>query len=125
MTHIAHEGVNHGMGFKAAELASEWCNSNPGWQRICDIGNGAEHLYVQWEELSAKARREWGDNEFRNAAKEAWEEFGTKKCKVPNGFVAEDGKFYTVNDFLGLSLNGMMVFKTVSDDKNVFRIEPA
>ncbi|OMD10600.1 hypothetical protein [Paenibacillus odorifer] len=100
------------MGYKAAELASEWCHANPGWQRICDIGNGAEHLYLQWEELSAKARREWGSDFDEHGAKEAWEEFGKKICKVHNGFIAEDGQFYTTNDFLGLSLNGMMVFKT-------------
>lgn len=99
------------MAFKAAELARNWCQANPGWQPICDIGNGAEHLYFQWGELPAKTRREWGSDHDEHGAKEAWEEFGTKICKVPNGFVAEDGQFYSTQDFLGLSLNGMMVFK--------------
>jgi hypothetical protein len=95
----------------SVEIASKWCNANKGWQPIFDIGNGADHLYVQWEELSAKERREWGKNGYRNAAKECWEEFGMKKCKVPYGFIASDGNFYTMQEFSGLSINGVMVFK--------------
>lgn len=100
------------MEFEAAVHASKWCDANPGWQRICEIGNGAEHLYLSWEELPEKTRKVWGGEYDDHGAKEAWEEFGTKTCKVPYGFVAEDGQFYTMNEFLVLSLNGMMVFKT-------------
>ncbi|MGG4106726.1 hypothetical protein AAXB25_22770 [Paenibacillus lautus] len=99
------------MEFKAAELALKWCEEHTGWKRICDIEGGSDQLYISWGELPTRVKNVWGSDYDESGAKEAWEEFGRKTCKVPHGFIAEDGQFYSTDDFLKLSLNGMMIFK--------------
>jgi len=94
---------------QATQHAFLWCQNNPGWKRICDIEN-SDSLYFTWDELPKKIRKQWKKH-FGSYAKEAWEEFGEKPCKVPYGFITGKGEFY--NDVLKVPLNHnlMMVFK--------------
>jgi hypothetical protein len=98
---------------QASALAIKWCEENKGWQRICDIEGGSDHLYQTWEELPQKVKKSWG-GDYRDEGKNAWEEFGVKKCKVPCGFVTGKGEFYSWQDQdkIPFGHNIMMVFKT-------------
>jgi len=99
---------------QAAELAIKWCKENQGWQRICDIEGGSDHLYLIWDELPKKVRKSWEDDYGRYSAKSAWLEFGRAECKVPRGFVTGKGEFYSWEDQNKIPAfhNIMMVFKT-------------
>lgn len=66
----------------------EWQKQNPEWELICDIQE-TKSLYVQWNELPVVERRVWVDN-FGDAAKDAFEEFGTKRCKVKTAVLCPD-----------------------------------
>jgi hypothetical protein len=94
---------------QAAEHALKWCKNHPGWQRICDIED-PDTLYEQWGDLSPRIRRAW-ETEYRSDAKDAWQEFGTAKCKVPTGFVSGAGFFYDNLLDVPAFHNSMMVFK--------------
>lgn len=58
----------------------EWQKQNPEWQLVCDIED-IDHLYTQWEDLSARAKGYW-TGKYRKDAKAAFEEFGLKECKA-------------------------------------------
>lgn len=77
---------------QASNEAFKWCQSHPGWKRICDIQN-IESLYKTWKELPARVRDLW-EYEFPGCAKDAWTEFGIQPCKVRFGFVSGSGNFY-------------------------------
>lgn len=87
------------------QQSAEWCAKRPAWMRICDMPDGySESLYVQWEELRASQKRYWG-TEY------AYNEFSTRRCKVPYGYISGKGEFYESNADVPLSHNSMMVFK--------------
>lgn len=98
---------------EASLKALEWCNNHKGWKRICDIKN-RDNLYKTWTEIPAKERTLWIKNYGEYFAKSAWEELGTKPCKVPFGFISGKGEFY--KDILQVPPlhNLMMVFKVAS-----------
>ena len=71
--------------------AAEWCSNHPGWVRYCDIVD-TDRCYKTWGELSQKERKHWAKN--FDDAKRAWETFGAKPCKYPEGYVSGAGFFY-------------------------------
>lgn len=99
-----HEDMKQYSPEQAANRAAEWCASNTGWRRICDIDDIAP-LYKSWEELGADERSRWNDN------KGCWREFGKAPCKVPSGFISGAGVFYSNVLDIPRFHNGMMVFK--------------
>jgi hypothetical protein len=87
------------------QQSADWCAGNPAWVRICDMPDGyCDALHVQWNELSATQQRRWG-SEY------GYQEFGTKRCKVPYGFVSGKGGFYERITDVPLFHNSMMVFR--------------
>lgn len=96
---------------EASEKALKWCEEHPEWTRICDLNCDSNDLYKTWEELSERERKSWIHEFGENEAKEAWEEFGKKVCKVPYGFISGKGIFY--NSVLDVPLyhNLMQVYK--------------
>lgn len=95
---------------QASEHAVRWCSAHPGWQRICDLED-SDSFYEKWEDLPSRTRRAW-ETEYRSDAKDAWQEFGTAKCKVPTGFISGAGFFYKKAIDVPAFHNMMMVFKT-------------
>ena len=69
-----------------------WCETHPGWKRICDIED-TDSLYKTWDELSDKEKRPW-IKEYKSGAEECWGEYGKNPCKVIYGFVTGKGEFY-------------------------------
>lgn len=94
---------------KIFRVALEWCAKRPAWKRICDIPN-SDALYVKWDELPPRVRRQW-EKRYPWNAEEVWREFGNSQCKVPYGFVGTDGVFYPEITDLPLGTNFCMVFK--------------
>lgn len=94
---------------QAAAHAKTWCDKH-GWKRICDIPD-SDSLYYAWEELPQKERAYWIRRFGEYSAKDAWAEFGPKRCKVEAGYITGAGEFYT--DILDVPRfhNVMMVFK--------------
>lgn len=86
--------------------ARQWCQQNPGWEPICDLGN-TDHLYVQWSDLPKNVKLSWR-NLFASCAEDAYAE-ATHPCKVPYGFIDKDLQFHEGIPFGKL---GMMVFQT-------------
>jgi len=70
------------------ERAREWQKANPEWQLICDIGD-TETLYQQWSELPKRERMSWV-GKYGESARSAFEEFGTKRCKVESAVLNAD-----------------------------------
>lgn len=95
---------------QAANKAKEWCQSNPGWERVCDIED-SDALYVSYNELSKKEKKGWED-QYPFDAEDAWAEFGTAKCKVPYGFITGKGEFYNEVISVPHGHQLMLVFKT-------------
>lgn len=62
------------------ERCREWQKQNPDWELICDIEK-TDSLYFQWAELPRKEKMHW-IGKYRDAARDAFEEFATKQCKV-------------------------------------------
>lgn len=91
----------------AARHAEVWCETRPGWQRICDIED-TDALYKTYAELPERDRKYWD----KNGGEYAWREWGRRPCKVPFGFITGAGAF--VRDILDVPRfhNSMMVFKT-------------
>lgn len=90
------------------EKYRQWQLNNPEWELICDIEN-TDFLYIQWNELSKRERMSWLGT-YRENAKDAFEEFADKKCKVETSVLCPDMKLRNVSDWP----NGfcMLVFKT-------------
>ena len=90
---------------QASEHAAHWCAKRPAWVRICDMPEGyCDTLYVQWGELSPAKQVYWG-SEY------AYNEFASKKCKVPEGFISGKGEFFESVHDVPLFHNLMMVFR--------------
>lgn len=87
--------------------AKEYCLKNKGWEMICDIDN-IDDYYYKWDELSGEEKGPWIDY-YGKLADKAWREFNYGKCKVENGYIAEDGIFYRDHP---LDKNAMRIFKT-------------
>lgn len=86
-----------------------YCKKHPAWEMICNIED-SDSLYYTWDDLTKREKNLWIRDFGKYSAKDAWEEFGIAKCKVPTGFVADDGKFYkSIMDLK--NKNFMMVFK--------------
>ena len=92
---------------QAAAAAVSWCQTHPGWQRICDIDN-SDKLYKTYSELTKRERLGWD----QQGGEPAWREFGYGRCKVPYGFISGLGKFYRCALDVPRFHNLMMVFKT-------------
>lgn len=58
----------------------EWQRNNTDWELICDIEN-TDQYWQQWHELPKPERMSWV-GKYREEAKEAFEEFGTKRPKI-------------------------------------------
>ena len=94
----------------------DWQKENSEWELCCDI-NDTDSLYIQWEELSKRVRMSWIGT-YRAGAKDAFEEFATKKCKVETAVLCPDMQLRNVLDWQpGFC---MLVFKT--DNKSFQRI---
>lgn len=93
----------------ASEKAKEFCEKNKGWVRICDL-ESSDHLYQDWFDLPAKERKAITAR-YGTDAENAWREFGIKKCKVPNGFINSEGKFYPDMPSIPYGTGLMMIFK--------------
>jgi hypothetical protein len=94
---------------QAAAHALQWCAAHPGWQRLCDLDAATSAaLDETYAELPARERRHWE----RQGGEAAWREFGTRRCKVPHGFISGKGEFY--EDVLAVPPlhNLMSVFQT-------------
>ena len=86
----------------------EWGKQNPEWELICDIED-SDALYVQWEELTSRERMSWVGT-YRTAARDAFEEFAIKRCKVKRAVLCPDMQLRDVMDWPhGFC---MLVFKT-------------
>ncbi|WP_052660688.1 hypothetical protein [Paraburkholderia fungorum] len=97
------------------QQSADWCANNPAWIRICDLPDGySDSLYVRWNELSAAQQRRWG-SEF------GYQEFATKRCKVPCGVVSGKGEFYERITDVPLFHNSMAVFRVGVNKANAMR----
>ena len=95
------------------EVAKQWCEEHPAWQRICDIDD-SDHMQLSWDELPEGDRRAWRESHLsEDEAKYLWREFATS---VPYrhrfGFVGEDGVFYSHVLDVPRNTNSVMVFET-------------
>ena len=92
----------------------EWQKQNPEWELCCDIQD-TDALYVQWEELLNRERKQW-ISDFHDSAKNAFDEFAIKRCKVQNAVLCPDMQIRDVMDWP----NGfcMLVFKTDNQSFN-------
>ncbi len=63
------------------EQFRNWQTEHPEWQLLCDIAD-SDALYIQWDKLPKAERMSW-IGKYGEDAKEMWEEYGIKKCKVP------------------------------------------
>jgi len=79
------------------EKYRKWQKEHPEWELICDIPD-TDSLYIQWNELSKAERMSWIGT-YREGAKDMFEEFGIKRCKVPQMVLGEDLEFYEVSDW--------------------------
>lgn len=92
------------------EKYRQWQKEHPEWDLFCDMDD-TDHLYVQWNELPKAERMSWIGT-YRDSARDAFEEFGTKKCKVEKAVLCPDLKLRNVLDWPpGFC---MLVFKTGS-----------
>lgn len=96
---------------EASIHALKFCEKHQGWKRICDIEN-LENLYKTWEGLPDKVKRSWIKAYGGASAKEAWEEFGQKPCKVQYAFISGKGKFYKKVTDVPTYHNLMQIYKT-------------
>lgn len=95
----------------AREHAERFCAKNPGWQMICDIPNGSDRFYETWDDLPAREKRSW-QSFWPGCAEEAYQESSGHRCKIPFGFIGQDGEFYKGILDVPRNVNIMMVFKT-------------
>jgi len=62
-----------------------WAKNNPGWELICDMED-SDQYYGSWSDLSKTERMSWVGIHGRYA-KNAWREFGIRRCKVTTRFL--------------------------------------
>ena len=93
---------------KFIERCRQWQKDNQGWELCCDIQD-ADYLYVQWSELPKAVRMSW-IGKYGSSARDMFEEYGIKKCKVECMVLDSDMKLHHLQDWpQGLS---MTVFHT-------------
>jgi len=90
------------------ERCREWQKNNPDWELICDIPDSGK-LYVQWSELPRKERMSWV-GQYKSSAREMFEEFGRKNCKVECQVLDNDMRLHDPADWP--HGNAMTVFQT-------------
>ena len=86
----------------------EWQKQNSEYELICDIPD-VNIYYVQWSELPRAERMSWIGS-YRRCAKDAFEEFGTKRCKVECSVLDKDMVLHNAMDWP--AGEAMMVFRT-------------
>lgn len=86
----------------------QWKKENPDWELICDIED-SDKYYIQWHELPKEERMRW-IGKFKNRAKEAFEEFSIKDCKVIRKVLNENLELFNVSSWPKGQC--MLVFKT-------------
>jgi len=90
------------------EKYRQWQKENPAWELICDMPE-TESLYIQWNELPKAERMHWIGT-YRESSKDAFEEFGVKRCKVKTAVLCPDLRLLDPLDWPeGFC---MLVFKT-------------
>ena len=90
------------------ESFRKWQRENPEWELICDIAD-SEALYAGWSELPKPERMSW-IGKCREGAREMWEEFGIKRCKVPVMVLSDKLVLHELTDWP--HGEAMTVFKT-------------
>ena len=94
------------------EKFRKWQKENSEWELCCDIPN-TDIFYIQWNELSKNERMSWIGT-YGRGAKDMFEEFGIKRCKVQQKVLDDNLELHEVSDWpCG---EAMLVFKT---DKQV------
>jgi hypothetical protein len=93
------------------ERCRKWQLENPDWELICDMGS-TEHLYVQWNELPKAERMSWIGS-YKSDAKDAFEEFATKQCKVEYKVLDNQLNMHDTRNWP--AGNTMMIFHTKID----------
>ena len=100
------------IGQTASELAKQWCEKNPKWQRICDTPGDSGQYLLAWDELPNRDRRWWEVN-YPGDPESAWREFASNTpYRIRYGFIGEDGQFYDCILKMPRLMNSMMVFQT-------------
>jgi hypothetical protein len=96
---------------QASQLAKEWCERNPRWQRICDIED-SDGLMLQWSEIPRRDKNFW-IHRYGDSAESAWKEFSSRHpCRHRFGHIGDDGQFYDCVTHKPSMMNSMMVFET-------------
>lgn len=96
---------------QASQLAKEWCERNPKWQRICDIED-SDGLMLQWSEIPSRDKKFWIQR-YGDSAESAWREFSSRHpCRKRFGHIGDDGQFYDCVTHKPPMMNSMMVFET-------------
>jgi len=91
----------------------EWQAKNTDYTLMCDT-NGTDIFYVQWNELSKSHRMAW-IGKYGRAAKDAFEEFAIKKCKVPQFVLTADMRLLPDPLYNWPHGDAMLVFQTKQD----------
>lgn len=97
------------------ERCRRWQRENPDWELCCDI-HDTDYLYVQWSELSKTVRMSW-IGKYGSGAKDVFEEFGTKACKVECMILDKNMRLHCLGDWP--EGDTMTVFKTSIDGVNL------
>jgi len=98
-----------------------WQKENSEWELVCDVED-TEALYIQWDELPKDERMHW-IGLYHEDPKGAFEEFGTKRCKVPTGCLWPDLTLHHEFDW-GRGFC-MLVFKTDNKSLNADLVNSA
>ena len=81
------------------EQFREWQRQNPDWELVCDMPSEAvDALYVQWSELSKAERMSWIGS-YGRSGRDAFEEVGIKRCKVPHMVLGADMELHDITDW--------------------------
>lgn len=70
---------------------------NPDWELCCDIAD-TDYLYIQWSELPKRVRMSWV-GKYGSGAKEMFEEFGAKACKVECMVLDQNMRLHHLGDW--------------------------
>ena len=98
---------------KFIERCRAWQKQNPDWELICDIDD-TEYLYVQWSEIPKNVRMSW-IGKYSTGAKDMFEEYGSKQCKVERKVLDENMHLVTVWP----RGNAMTVYRTSIDGHRI------
>lgn len=94
---------------QANQWALTWCAKHPGWKPIAGIPD-SDALYKTWDELNRREQGRWR-SVYGRSARDAWESLGSRRCKVPTGFISGAGAFYRKSTEVPLGHSFMMVFR--------------